>query len=38
MWFWEACFADGIAWSEALEGLQTSTKVVGSDEVGEVLP
>ena len=38
MRFSEPCFADDFVWCEALQGLQTSTEVVGCDEVGEVLP
>jgi hypothetical protein len=37
MWFSEPCFADGFVRCETLEGLQTSTEVVGGNEVGEVL-
>jgi hypothetical protein len=37
MRFLEPCFADGLVWCEALQGLQTSTEVVGGNEVGEVL-
>ena len=38
MWFSEPRFADGFVWCEALQGLETSTEVVGGNEVGEVLP
>jgi len=38
MRFSEPCFANGFEWCEVRQGLQTSTEIVGSGEVGEVLP
>jgi len=36
LWLFCPSFADGLLWREALQGLQSSSKIIGADEVGEV--
>jgi len=37
LWLGSACLADELVGCEAFEGFQPASKVVGGDEVGEVL-